>query len=325
MSQPTAMAGSSVPTIRNVGLLARILRAETNAEVRKILWGYLFISPWLLGILIFVGGPILVSLALSFTQYDILSPPKFVALDNYRRAFKGDRLFWSSLGRTFYYATVMVPLGLLGSLLLAILLNQALAGTNVFRTIFFIPHLTPSVAMALLWIWLLHPELGPINAALSELGIHNFPWLSDKRTVIPSFILMSLWAGMGGNRMLIFLAGLQGVPRELEEAAEIDGAGTWNRFRHVTLPMITPTIFFNLVLGIIGALQVFAVAFVATAGGPAYGSWFFALHIYNQAFSYMRMGYGSALAWIFLLILLVLTFTNFATSKRWVFYQGGLE
>ena len=302
--------------------LARLVGARSPRGARRALWGYLFVSPWLLGLVFFVAGPILTSLYLSFTTYDILSPPKFVGLDNYQKAFFKDVLFWPSLARTFYYAVVMVPLGLVGSLALAMLLNQRLKGTNIYRTAFFLPSLTPGVALSVLWLWLLQPKLGLVNTLLAKIGVSGFAWFTDSSTVIPSFILVSLWAGMGGGTMLIFLAGLQGVPAELEEAATVDGAGAWTKFRHVTVPIITPTIFFNLVLGIIGALQVFTVAFVATQGGPDYGSWFFALQIYQQSFSYLQLGYGAALAWIFLVIVLILTGINFALSRRWVFYRG---
>lgn len=280
-------------------------------------------APWIVGLLAFVAGPILASLYLSFTTYDILSPPQWVGLDNYRRAFFDDPLFWPSLGRTFYYAIFVVPLGLVGSLVLAMLLNQRLRATNIFRTAFFLPSLTPGVALSVLWLWLLHPKLGPANQLLRTLHLGEFSWLTDANTVIPSIILISLATTVGGSSMLIFLAGLQGVPRELEEAAIVDGAGVWTKFRHVTLPMITPTLFFNLILGVIGALQVFTVAFVATTGGPDYGSWFIALHIYQQAFAYLRLGYGATLAWLFLALVLALTMLNFAVSRKWVFYRGG--
>lgn len=308
---------------RSPGLLGLLVGGQTWLATRRALWGYFFVSPWILGLTIFIAGPILGSLYLSFTKYDILSPPQWVGLENFRRAFFEDPLFWWSLSRSFYYAAAVVPLGLLGSLALALLLNQGLKGTNLFRTTFFLPHLTPAVALSIIWLWLLNPKLGPINAALRPLGLGDFPWFTDQATVIPSFILLSLWTNVGGSGMLILLAGLQGVPQELYEAAEVDGAGRWMRFLHVTLPMITPTIFFNLVLGIIGALQVFTVAFVATQGGPSYGSWFYNLHVYKQAFDYQRYGYGAALAWIFLIIVLLITVLNFALSKKWVFYWGG--
>jgi len=303
-------------------LLARIVGAETGQGTRRALWGYLFITPWLLGLLFFHAGPLIGSFYLSYTEYDILSAPRWVGLRNYQYALTGDTLFWPSLGRTFYYALAVVPLGLLAALLLALLLNQGLRGSTIFRTLFFLPHLTPAAALGILWAWLLQPEIGPINLTLRAMGLPPYPFLTDKDTVIPSMILMSVWSAAGGNAMLIFLAGLQGVPTDLLEAAEIDGAGVLTKFRHVTLPMITPTIFFNLVLGIIAALQVFTVSIVATGGGPSYGSWFYALHIYQQAFAFIRFGYGSALAWIFLAIVLVLTALNFWLSRRWVFYRG---
>jgi multiple sugar transport system permease protein len=289
---------------------------------REALLGLLFATPWLLGIFLFVGGPMVASFALSFTSYDIVSPAKYVGLSNYREAFIEDPLFFTSMGRTFYYALVVVPLGLFGSLFLAMLLNQGLRGTNLYRTFYFLPHLTPIVASALLWKWIFQPEVGVLNFLLAKVGIEGPKWLGSKEWAIPALMIMSLWGMLGGNRMMIFLAGLQGVPQELYEAAEIDGANVWHKFRHVTLPQISPTIFFNLVLGVIGALKVFASAFIATQGGPAYATWFFALHIYTVAFQYLRMGYAAALSWIFLLVMLVFTYIQVRSSGRWVFYAG---
>jgi multiple sugar transport system permease protein len=202
------------------------------------------------------------------------------------------------------------------------MLNQGVKGTNTFRTVFFLPSLTPTVALALLWTWLFHPTLGPINVALGWLGIPGPGWLTSKVWAMPALIIITLWAAIGGSTMLIFLAGLQGVPQELYEAAKIDGAGSWARFRAVTLPLISPTVLFNLILGVIGALKVFTLAFVATLGGPSYATWFLALHIYRQAFEYFRMGYGSALAWIFVVILLIFTYIQMTWSRRWVYYAG---
>ena len=324
MTTPASVSRPLVPpSPRKPGLLATIVGANSDQSAHKSLWGILFISPWLVGLLLFVAGPIVVSLYLSFTSYDILSAPRWIGLGNYHRAFFEDPLFWPSLARTFYYAVVVVPLGLVGSLGLAMLLNQGLRGTNVYRTMFFLPSLTPGVALSVLWLLLLQPRLGLVNAVLGKVGLGGYPWLTDSNTVIPSFIVISLATGMGGSAMLIFLAGLQGVPKELEEAAIVDGAGIWTKFLNITLPMITPTLFFNLILGIIGALQVFTVAFVATQGGPNYGSWFLALHIYQQAFAYLRLGYGATLAWIFLFVVLTLTMINFGLSRKWVFYRGG--
>lgn len=292
-------------------------------EVRRSMAGITFLLPWILGLLIFWIGPIIASFYFSFTTYDVLSPPKWVGLANFKQALTSDNLFWPSLGRTLQYSLIVVPLGMLGSMSLATLLNRGVKGTNIFRTFFFIPSLTPSVALAILWRWLLHPNVGPINLALSWFGIFPGPgWLTSKDWALPAIIIMNMWAGIGGNTMLIYLAALQGVPQSLLEAAEIDGASVWQKFRNVTLPMISPTIFFNLVLGVIGALKVFTTAFVATQGGPSYATWFYALHIYQNAFAYFKMGYGSALAWIFVLILLVFTYLQVTLSNRWVYYAG---
>lgn len=300
-----------------------LVGAESKFQAKDAIQGYIFALPWILGLFIFIAGPMLASLYFSFTEYSVLDTPTWVGLENYQKAFFEDDLFYTSMWRTFYYAILVVPITLIGSLLLALLLNQQLFGRNIYRTLFFIPHLTPEVAMAVIWLWLLNPHLGPFNYVLQSVGLPEFPFLTDRDTVIPSLALIAFWAGVGGNRMLIFLAGLQGVPNDLYEAADIDGANVWSKFRHVTLPMISPTMLFNLILGIIGAMKVFNIAFVATQGGPAYGSWFFALHIYQQAFEFYRLGYGSALAWIFAVILIVFTLVNLRLSNRWVFYQGG--
>ena len=300
----------------------RAVGAQSKLQTREAIEGYLFALPWLLGLLIFFGGPIVASMALSFTEYDILSVPRFAGLDNYQRAFFDDKLFWPSLWRTFYYAGIVVPTSLAGSLVLAVLLNQKLRGTNFFRTIFFVPHLTPIVAVAVIWSWLLHPNLGPINGYLEQLSIEGPGWFTDRQWAVPATILVSIWMQLGGNAMLIFLAGLQGVPQELYEASDLDGASGWAKFRYVTLPMISPTIFFNLILGIIAAMKVFGLAFVTTAGGPAYATWFFALHIYHQAFEFYRLGYGSALAWLFALVLIAFTLVQLKLSNRWVYYEG---
>lgn len=306
------------------GLLARIVGSKTQYQTRKALWGYLFALPWILGLIVFWGGPILASLYYSFTEYGVTGTPKYTGLANFTRAFTTDDLFWSSLGRTFTFAVIFVPVAITGALVLAILLNQKLKGTNIYRTIFFVPHLLPAVAIAVVWSFLLAPKLGPINEFLRSIGIAEPPaWLSSRDSALWSVIMINVWAAMGGNTMLIFLAGLQGVPQELYEAADIDGAGGFSKFRNVTLPLISPTIFFNVVLGIIAALKVFTTAFVTTQGGPSYATWFFALHIYNEAFKYFRLGYGSALAWVLAIILIAFTFVQIYYSRRWVHYEGG--
>jgi multiple sugar transport system permease protein len=320
MAESISRHGKDGPSSRP---LARRIGLGSPARVREAAWGYIFAIPWLVGLLVFVVGPILASMLLSVTKYDVISTPEFIGLTNYVTAVSGDDLFWSSLQRTFEYAVVVVPIGLSGSLLLAVLLNQGLAGTNLFRTLYFLPSLTPAVAAGILWQWLFDPSVGPINFVLGSLGLPKPGWLASPAWALPAVILISLWGIWGGNNMLIFLAGLQGVPRELHDAASVDGAGRWSQFVNVTLPMISPTIFFNLVLGIIGALKVFSLAYVATQGGPAYATWFFALHIYRSAFGYFQMGYACALAWIFAVILMVFTVIQVRLANRWVYYAGG--
>jgi len=306
------------------GWLGKLVGAHSKFQIRRALWGYLFALPWILGLIIFWIGPILFSLYYSFTDYEVPGAPKFTGLSNYVKAFTSDDLFWPSMGRTFQFTAIYVPGAVIGALLLAVLLNQKLKGTTLYRTIFFVPHLIPTVAIAVLWGYLMQPKLGPINQVLRGIGIHNPPnWLAAKSSALYAVTLINLWAAVGGNTMLIFLAGLQGVPQELYEAANIDGATAWAKFRHVTLPLLTPTIFFNLVLAVIGALKVFATAFVATQGGPSYATWFFALHIYTIAFQYFHLGYASTLAWILAAILLVFTFIQVRTSRRWVHYESG--
>jgi multiple sugar transport system permease protein len=299
-------------------------RTGMSLRAREELAGWLWTSPWLIGFVLFVLGPMLISLYLSFTKYAIGGSPQVIGLDNFVRALSGrDDLFWPSMGRTVEYAFVMVPIGITLSLIAATLLNQGLKGTAVFRTLFFLPSLTPVVASAVIWRWLYQPDFGAINWLLWELGIDEGPrWLTSPDTALPSLMLIGLWASVGGGAMVIFLAGLQSVPRELHDAASIDGANAWQRFRHITLPMISPTIFFNLVIGIIAALKVFAVAVVATQGGPNYATWFFNLHLYNNAFQFFEMGYASALAWIFFLLVVILTYLNVRWSRSWVHYEG---
>jgi multiple sugar transport system permease protein len=301
---------------------AKPRRLLSNAR-REALYGYLYSSPGILGFLVWVLGPMIASLYLSFTVYSVTSPSEWVGLDNFRFALFEDRHFWRSLGRTFYYAFVMVPLGLTGSLLAASLLNQHLKATTLWRTLFYLPSLTPVVAAAILWRYLLNTDVGLINHLLwTFFRIKGPSWLGTTRWSVPALMLISLWGSIGGGRMIIFLAGLQGVPQELYEAADIDGANKRQKFFKVTLPLLTPTIFFNLVLGIIGALQVFSLSYIATSGGPNYATYFFALHVYNKAFVSFDMGYASALSWLFMVVLLVFTLIQFRSSSRWVFYMG---
>ncbi len=304
-------------------------RRGFTRRAHRALAGYLFISPWIIGFLVFVAGPMLVSLYLSFTRYNLLRPPEWTGITNYRLMFDGtDPLFVGTVKRTLYYAIVSVILSLGGSLACALLLNTKIRGTNLFRTAFFIPSLTPVVAAAILWRWILQPKYGPMNGLLSIFGIEGPAWLQSTRWSIPSIILIRFWRVVGGGTMIVFLAGLQAIPQEMYDAAHVDGASAWQRFRHVTLPLLTPTIFFNLIVGTINALQVFALAYIAsggsvgTEGGPAYSTWFYILHLYNSAFSYLQMGYASALAWVFFIAVLILTLIQFAGSRNWVYYES---
>ncbi|MGD8736883.1 MAG: sugar ABC transporter permease, partial [Anaerolineae bacterium] len=259
---------------------------------REALTFYLLISPWLLGLLLFVLGPMVASLVISFTQWDLLSAAKFVGLDNYEKLFSRDPLFWQSLKVTVLYTVAYVPLELAGGLVLALLMNQPLRGIGLFRTIYYLPSVLPGVAFVVLWMWILHPDVGLINTLLSYVGIDGPRWLADPDWALPALLMMSLW-GLGRS-MVIYLASLQGIPQQLYEAASIDGAGRWQSFWRITLPMLTPTIFFNLVLSIISTFQTFTSAFVATNGGPLDSTLFYVLYIFRQAFEYFNMGYASA-------------------------------
>lgn len=302
------------------GSPARGLRPLLPWWKRRDSWGYVFIAPWLLGFLLFTAGPMLASLYLSFCRYD-LHTLEWAGTRNYELLFTRDPLFWKSLTNTALYVLFSVPLGLTGSLLLALLLNRTVRGITLFRTLFYLPSLVPAVASALLWAWIFHPDAGLLNYGLSLAGIRGPQWLQDPRTALPSLILMSLW-GVGGSRMVIFLAGLQGISDELYEAAALDGARGWAAFRHVTLPMLSPTIFFNLVLGIIGSFQVFTSAYVLTNGGPNHATLMYVLYLYNNAFRFFKLGKASAMAWVLFVLLLVFTLIQFRHASKWVYYEG---
>ena len=301
--------------------VAGVKRRRLPLTQRPGFWGYVFISPWLLGFLIFTAGPMLASLYLSFCKYD-LHTLEWVGTKNYDVLLNRDPLFWKSLTNTALYALFSVPIGLTGSLLLALLLNQKVKGIAFFRTAFYLPSLVPAVASALLWAWVFHPDAGLLNYGLSLVGIKGPQWLQDPKTALTSLILMSLW-GIGGGRMIIFLAGLQGISDEYYEAAALDGAKGWTVFRHITLPMLSPTIFFNMVLGVIGSFQVFTSAYVLTNGGPNNATLMYVLYLYNNAFRYFKMGKASAMAWILFVILLVFTMIQFKNASKWVYYEGG--
>ena len=294
-------------------------RVRLSRRTREAIDAYVFMSPAILGLLLFFLGPMIVSFLLSFTEYDILvGSANWVGLENYREMF-ADELFWKSLRVSAIYSVISVPLQLIFGLLLAVLLNQKMRGIYLFRAIFYLPTVVSGVGVAMLWRWMFNPEYGVINTLLGKIGIQGPGWLTSERWALPALIITSLW-GIGGT-MLIYLAGLQGIPQELHEAAEIDGAGAIARFRSITIPLISNVTFFNLVLGIIGALQTFTEAFVMTGGGPNNSTLFLAVYLYRSAFQYLKMGYASAVAWVMFAIVLVLTLLVFKSSPFWTFYQ----
>lgn len=290
----------------------------TSLRFRKNIEGYLFIMPWLLGFLIFTAGPMVASLCLSFTDYRALSPPQWVGLANLSRMIH-DRYFWISLKNTAYYTFLGVPAFLITALVVALALNVKIHGVSIYRTIYYLPSITPTVATALLWVWIFNPDFGFANVVLESLHLPPLGWLADPALAKPCFIMMGMWGT--GSTMLIFLAGLQGIPQSLYEAAEIDGASLWSRFTHISIPMLTPTIFFNLVMGIIGTFQVFSTAYVATGGGPVNATLFYVLYLYRMAFESFWMGYASSLAWVLFVIILIFTVIQLKLAQRWVYYE----
>ena len=282
--------------------------------------GLLFASPWAIGFLVFLAYPLCASIYFSFCDYSVLKPPVWIGLDNYRE-LAGDELFWTALKNTLLYAVIALPAGMATAITLAMLLNAKVKGMTVFRTIFFIPSLVPQVSLAVLWLWVLNGEHGVLNALLAKVGLPGPNWLSDPNWSKPAMVVMSVWGV--GNAVLIYLAGLQDVPQQLIEAAELDGASPWQKTRNVTLPMISPVILFNGVMGIIGTLQVFTVPFIMFPNGtPARSTYFYAMYLFDNAFKYQKMGYASAMGWIMFLIVLVLTLFSLRLSERHVHYGG---
>ncbi len=289
-------------------------------ESRALVRGLAFISPWIIGFCVFTLVPVILSFYYSLTDYTLLQPPLFTGAENYR-TLAVDPVFWKVLGNTFIYGLMALPLGMIAALVVAMLLNTKIRGVTIYRTIVFLPSLVPAVASAMLWLWLFNAELGLINTALHNIGIDHPPgWLTSARWAMPALVLMSFW-GIG-NTVVIYLAGLQDVPRELYEAADIDGASVLRKAWHVTIPFISPVIFFNLIMAIIGSLQIFAAPFIMTQGGPARATYFYTMYLYDNAFKYLYMGTASAMAWVQLLLVLALTAIAAWSSKHWVHYQG---
>ena len=321
MAKGPVGTGEAVATRRDLSWFQRRTGGHLAAYEAK--WGYLFISPWVLGFMLFTVGPMIASLYFSFCRYNVLRPPVWIGLENYRYMFTGeDPLFWKSVQVTLQYVVQRVPLHVLGALVGAIILNLNIRGRVIYRALFFIPSITPSVAALLVWTWLLNANYGLLNSLLAQIGIEGPSWLGDPRWAVRSLVAIGLWGAVGGADAIIFLSALQDIPSTYYEAAKVDGANWWQLQRHITLPLITPAIFFVLVLSVIGTFQVFTAAYVATSGGPAYATYFYVLHLYNTAFQNFQMGYASALAWVLAVVLLIATYVQQKGSERWVFYGG---
>jgi len=287
---------------------------------RRNVTGYIFIAPFILGFFLWFAIPALTSLWLVFQNWNMIAPAEFIGLDNFRRIVSDD-LFWQALKVTTVYTIVSVPLSLALAFLLALLLNAKVRGIAAFRTLYYLPSIVPAVANAVLWAWILNSEFGLLNAMLHTIGLPKVLWLQEPEWALPALILMSLW-GLGGG-MVIFLAGLQGIPNEFYEAAEIDGAGRWAKLWNVTVPLMSPVTFFNLVMGIIGTFQVFTAGYLITNGGPQNATLFYVLYLYRNGFLYLDMGYAAALAWVLFVIIMVLTAFIFRGVGSRVYYEQG--
>jgi multiple sugar transport system permease protein len=294
----------------------------TAAQRRDLRDGLLFTSPFIFGVVVLWIGPMLYSLYLLVHRWNMLAPPEFIGLGHFERMLD-DPLVSTSLYNTAYYTFVGVPLQLLVAFALAVMLNQDIWGRGIYRTIYYLPSITPAVAFAVVWVQILNPEFGVLNEVLAWVGLGPINWLFDPVWAKPAFIIMTLW--LTGFQMIIFLAGLQGVPKELQEAAEIDGANTWRRFFSVTIPIISPIIFFNMIIGIIGSFQVFTSAFIMTDGSPQNSTLFMVLYLYRNAFELFKMGYAAALAWLLFIIIMIFTAIQFFFANRWVYYEGKVD
>lgn len=294
-------------------------RRVLSQRAREEIAGYLCITPWLVGFLIFTAGAMLFSLGLVFFKTDLLTGFSFVGLRNITKMVR-DPLFHKSLGVTSYYSFATVPLSLAIGLTIALGLNQGLWAQGLWRTLYYLPSVTSGIAVAMLWMWIFHPDVGLLNQALRGLGIQGPRWLYSEQWAVPAFIIMGTW-GAGGN-MLLYLAGLQSIPTHLYEAARIDGANSWRCFWSITIPMLSPTIFFNLIMGIIGSFQVFTQALVMTQGGPNNATLTIMLYLYRKGFEQFQFGYSSAIAWALFFIILLLTLLVLRSSAAWVYYEG---
>ena len=287
---------------------------------KETFWGWLLLTPLTLGLTLWVAFPVGVSVFMSLFQWNMISPAKFIGLGNYGFMFFQDHLFWQSVSVMFVYTLTSVPLQLLLAFSMAMLLNTKVKGMGLFRTIYYLPSLIPVMVSTALWMFLYNPQFGLFNLILDWLGLPTQEWLKNPDLVIASLVLMSLWSV--GNIVIIFLAGLQNIPKELMEACTIDGGNAGHRLRHITIPFMSPILFYNLVMGIVGGLQTFTQPYVMTNGGPSNASLTYVLHLYKQAFQFSKMGYANALAFVLLLITVLISLLVFRSSKSWVYYDG---
>jgi multiple sugar transport system permease protein len=291
-------------------------------RTREAIAGYLFIAPWLIGFFVFHLGAMIASMAISFVRTDMLTGFQWVGLANYAQ-MPGDDLFWKALTVTLYYTFGSVPTATVVALIIALILNQNMILQGFYRTTYYLPSIVSGVAVAILWAWIFNPNFGLLNYGLGLVGIQGPRWLYSEQWAVPAFIITGLW-GAGGS-MLLYLAGFQGIPTHLYEAARIDGATSWHTFWNITLPMTSPVIFFNVVMGIIGSFQVFTMSFIMTNGGPNNATLTFVLFLYRKAFQQMNFGYASALAWMLFVIILAFTLLVFRSSAAWVYYEGEVK
>lgn len=305
-----------------ISALSRV-RALSPTERRNLLVGLLFTSPWLIGFLLWTIYPLIAAVYYSLTRYDIMRPPVFVGIKNYRDLITSDETFRIVMNNTLFWVVFSAPLGVISAFLMANLLNTRVVGRSVFRAIFFFPSIVPVFVTAMVWRFLLSVQYGAINGTLQSLGLPTIPFLSNPDLVKPTLLVIHMWAQ--GNAMVIFLATLQEVPRSLYEAATVDGANTWHKFRHITIPMCSPVILFNLIMGFIGSFQYFTLPWLLTQGGPNRATEFYALYLYRNAFQWFRMGKASALAWILFIITVFFTVMLFKSSGRFVYYAGEEE
>ena len=296
------------------------MKKITQREKAQLKWGYFFIAPAIIGLFCFNFGPMLFSMGISFTSWDVITPWKFIGIENYKNLFK-DPLVLKSLQVTAYYTLLSVPLVTCIPLFIAMLLNTNVKGMSVFRTIFYIPSIVPVVASSAIWMYIYNPMYGLLNSIIRALGGSSHNFIFSPKEVIPSLAVMAVWSA--GNTVVIYLAGLQGVPRQLYEAAELDGAGPVARFKNITVPMMTPIIFYNLVMAIIGSMQTFTQSYIMTDGGPSNASLFYSLLVYRTAFKQSKMGYSAAMSWVLFVIIAALTGLVFKTSNKWVIYENG--